>query len=148
MSITRWQPRELGLDEWFEDAFRDLPARFFGRQALAMDVYETDKDVVVKMDVPGLKPDDLDIAVRGNMLVVRGETRSEEEVKEEDYFRRERRFGSFRRAVNLPSAVDADKAEASLSDGTLTITLPKKEQVREKSVPVRVAGSGKSASAR
>ena len=103
---------------------------------LALDVYQTDDAAVVKTAVPGVKPDDIDITVSGNTLSISGETKEEEEVKEENYIRRERRVGSFSRSVVLPEGLEVDKAEASFEDGVLTLTIPKAPESKPKVVKI------------
>jgi HSP20 family protein len=146
MSIVRWEPfhdfmtlREA-MDHLFEDSFvsprrRDWQAPVDG--ALALDMYETESAVVVKSSIPGVKPDDVEISVSGNTLSISGKTKVEDEVKEEDYIRRERRYGAFSRSVRLPEGVDANKAEASFEDGVLTVTLPKVPEAKPKAIKVQ-----------
>jgi HSP20 family protein len=106
---------------------------------LAVDVYETDTDVVVKMPVAGIKPDDLDISVTGDTVTVKGETRVEDEDNDNkrNYYYREVRYGSFARSVTLPAPVQSDKAEAKTENGVLTLTLPKAEEAKPKSIKVK-----------
>ncbi|HIC95788.1 TPA: Hsp20/alpha crystallin family protein, partial [Candidatus Bipolaricaulota bacterium] len=132
MALTRWDPfREMmslreAIDQLFEESFvrpsRWLMPRWEGVGTLPIDMYETDEAVVVKASIPGIKPEDLDISVAGDTLTIKGETRAEEEVKRENYYCRERRFGAFGRSVTLPVPVVADKAEAVFENGVLTLT--------------------------
>lgn len=145
-NIVRWEPfPELvtlrqAMDRLFEDSFvrpiggRLLPA---GYENLAVDMYQTDDAVVVKATVPGIKAEDLDISITGEILTIKGETKSEEEVKEENYIRRERRYGSFCRSLAIPVPVVSDKAEAEFENGVLRLTLPKAEEVRPKSIAIK-----------
>jgi HSP20 family protein len=145
-NIVRWEPfRESvtlrqAMDRLFEDSFvrpiggRLLPA---GYENLAVDMYQTDDAVVVKATVPGIKAEDLDISITGEILTIKGETKSEEEVKEENYIRRERRYGSFCRSLAIPVPVVSDKAEAEFENGVLRLTLPKAEEVRPKSIAIK-----------
>ena len=145
MSIVRWEPfrdfmtlREA-MDRLFEDSFVGPRPREWVSAAegtLALDVYQTDDAAVVKTAVPGVKPDDIDITVSGNTLSISGETKEEEEVKEENYIRRERRVGSFSRSVVLPEGLEVDKAEASFEDGVLTLTIPKAPESKPKVVKI------------
>jgi HSP20 family protein len=102
-------------------------------------MYATPDSVVIKAALPGIRPEDVDITITGNSVTIKGEVKAEEEVKERDYILREHRFGSFSRTVTLPEGVDTDKAEASYENGILTITLPKREEVKPKSLKVKVS---------
>jgi HSP20 family protein len=104
-----------------------------------VDLFETDREVVVKASLPGVKPQDVEVSVTGDSLTIRGESRHEEKVEEENYFRQEIRYGAFARVVPLPSAVRVDGAEAAYRDGVLTVTLPKAEEARAKTIRVRAA---------
>lgn len=145
-SLMRWEPfRELislreAMDRLFEESFvRPWGTWLRPGEAgtMAVDMYETDDAVVVKASLPGVKPEDLDISVTGDSLTIRGETKREEEVKEENYIRRERFYGSFCRTLPLPVPVVADDAEAEFENGVLTLTLPKAEEVKPKSIKVK-----------
>lgn len=105
--------------------------------APAVDVFEKGDKLVVKAEVPGMKEDDIHVSVEGDMLTIRGEKKTESEVKNEDYYRCERSYGSFLRSVALPSTVDASKIEADYEDGVLEVTLPKKPEVKPKKVAVK-----------
>jgi len=142
--LIRWEPfGELvslrdAMDRLFEESLvrpRGLLAPLTGETTL-VDMYETDEAVVVKATVPGVKPEDIDISVTGDVVTIRGEVKEETEVKKENYIRRERRHGSFCRQLPLPTAVDVDKAEAVFENGVLNLTLPKAEEVRPKSIKV------------
>jgi HSP20 family protein len=109
----------------------------WGEESLAVDMYETDDNVVVKTAIPGMKADDIDVSVTGDTLSIRAETKKEEEVKEENYLRRERRYGSYCRQITLPDGIKADQAEADYTDGMLTLTFPKTEEVKPKSIRVQ-----------
>ena len=102
-----------------------------------MDMYQTDNDVVVKASLPGVKREEVEVTVTGDTLTIKGETKAEEEVKRENYFRQERRYGAFNRSVTIPVPVQGDKAEATFQDGVLTITLPKAEEVKPKRINIR-----------
>ena len=104
---------------------------------LSLDLIETDDDYVVKATLPGVKPDDIKITALGNTVTIQGETRAEEDVEEENYIYRERRFGSFSRSVTLPRDVDADTAEATFEDGVLTLSFPKPEDTKAKTVQIK-----------
>jgi HSP20 family protein len=104
---------------------------------LAVDMYETDEAVIVKSAVPGLESEDLDINITGDTLTIKGESREEEEIEEENYFCRERRYGAFSRSLTIPVSIVPDEAEAEIEDGVLTLTLPKAEEVKPKAIEVK-----------
>lgn len=143
--IVRWEPfREMAslrdaMDRMFEEGFWRPPVPFggWGEGTLALDMYETEDSVVVKTAIPGMKAEDLDVSVTGNTLTIRAETTEEEEIKRERYLRRERRHGSYARSVTLPNGLRADQAEADYTDGVLTLTFPKAEEVKPKTIKVK-----------
>ena len=95
--------------------------------------------MLVKASLPGIKPEDLNIEVRDNVLIISGETKLETERKEENYFLNERRYGQFRRSVALPYAVKVEQAEAEIKDGILTLTLPKGEEAKPRHISVKTS---------
>jgi HSP20 family protein len=127
------------MDRLFEDSFVGrrpkewLPAE----GTLALDMFQTEEAAVIKSSVPGVKPEEIDITISGNTLTISGETREEEEIKEEDYIRRERRYGSFTRSVVLPEGLEPDQAEASFEDGVLTLSIPKAPEAKPKVIKVK-----------
>jgi HSP20 family protein len=142
-NLTRWEPaREMmtlreAMDRLFDDAFT-RPLGFAQNPGMpAIDMYQTDNEVVVKASIPGFKAEDVQINVTGDVLTLRGETREESETGEKSWQMRERRWGSFERSVMLPTDVTADNAQAEFEDGVLTITLPKAEQSRPKTISVK-----------
>ena len=142
--LMRWEPfRELvslreAMNRLFEESFV-RPWGAFPRWAEgpAVDMYETDTAVMVKAAIPGVDPKDVEISVTGDTLTIRGEVKKEEQVKEENYLRRERYYGSFCRSFLLPTRVVADDAEAVFENGVLTLTLPKAEEVKPKTIKVK-----------
>jgi HSP20 family protein len=143
-NLTRWEPvREMmtlreAMDRLFDDAFtRPLSNRDGGWSTPAVDMYQTDNDVVIKAALPGFKADDVQINVTGDLLTIRGELKHEEEQNEKSWHIREQRWGSFERSVALPTAVVSDKAQADFANGILTITLPKAEEVKPKTITVK-----------
>ena len=108
-----------------------------GEGRLAVDMYETDDAIIVKSAIPGIEAQDLDISVTGDILIIKGETRADEEIKKENYLYRERRYGSFCRALTIPVPVVTDKAEAAFENGVLTLTLPKTDEVKPKAIKVK-----------
>ncbi len=145
MTLMRWEPfREImslrdAMDRLFEDSFV-RPSRLWSELAgetPAVDMYQTEKDVVVKASLPGLKPEEVDIAITGDVLTIKGEHKEEEEEKKADYFRRELRYGAFSRSLTIPVPVKAEKAEANFENGVVTITLPKVEEAKPKQIKVK-----------
>ena len=108
-----------------------------GAMAPTLDVSETDNEVDVKMDLPGMKPEDIDIQVHQNVLTIRGERSEETEEKDRTYHRVERRSGSFARSVSLPSGVDEDNVDANYKDGVLIIKMPKTKEAQAKKIAVK-----------
>ncbi|MBN1317348.1 MAG: Hsp20/alpha crystallin family protein [Anaerolineales bacterium] len=145
--IKRWEPfREMislreAMDRLFEDSFVKPGARqgsILQEGSLAIDIFEKKDKLVVQVAVPGINPDDLDITIEGELLNIKGEHKQEEEIKEENYYRREFRSGSFSRSVRLPIEVDPDKADATCKDGILTLTFPKPKKRKALSIPVAI----------
>jgi HSP20 family protein len=145
MSITRWEPfSELvtlrdAMDRLFEESFV-RPGRLLtwpGAGTVPVDMYEQDGNVIVKAPLPGVKPEDVDISVVGDTLTIKGETKEEREVKEENIIRRERRFGAFSRSLSLPTPVDTSKASATFENGVLTLTMPVAEEAKPKQIKIR-----------
>ncbi len=147
-NLIRWQPMSDlvslrdAMDRLFEDSvvsFRNWPATLAVAEP-TLDVYETGNDVVVKAALPGLKPEDVEITLTGDVLTIAGETKEESEQKDKNYIRRERRYGSFSRTVTLPDGLTTDKAEAKFENGVLTLTIPKSEEVKPKKIQVKTNG--------
>ena len=146
MAIERWYPLtdlmslRQAMDRLFEDSFV-RPSRALGPSGEvatpALDVYQTPNDIVVKAALPGLKPKDVDIDITGETLTIRGESKAEQEIKKEDYLYQERHYGALSRSVVLPSGLKPDKAEATMENGILTLTIPKAEEVRPKAITVK-----------
>jgi len=97
-----------------------------------LDVSEDEKAFSVKVELPGMDEKDVNVTLSDRVLTIRGEKKEDKETKEKDYYRRERSYGTFRRGIELPAAVDAAKIEASFKKGVLTIQLPKTKEVQEK----------------
>ena len=93
--------------------------------------------MVVDAANPGVKPEDIEVSLTGDVLTIKGETKAEKEVKEPNYLRRERRYGSFCRSISLPSGLKGDKAEAEFEHGVLKLTIPKAEEVKPKVIEVK-----------
>ncbi len=140
MALTQWDPfREMitlreAMDRLFEESFvRPTRAPLRTRGTLAVDVRETDDAFIINASVPGLKPEDLNISVVGDTVTISGEIKGENA----SYIYRERRFGPFSRTLTLPAALDPDKAEATIENGILTLSLPKAEAARPKAIKVK-----------
>ena len=104
---------------------------------LSIDVYQTPKDIIVKSTIAGVKPEDIDISINNDMLTIRGKREMTQEVKEENYLFRECYWGSFSRSIILPVEIRADKIDASLENGVLTVTLPKAKVAKQISIKVK-----------
>jgi HSP20 family protein len=143
--IVRWSPfgELVGMRRAMDHLFEEGPTRPWriltwepGNGFFPLDLYETEEEVVVKASLPGVKPEELDISITGDVLTVKGEAKEEEEEKRPDYYRRERRHGTFARSVTLPTEVESEKAEAAFEHGVLTLRMPKAEAVRSKTIKV------------
>ncbi|MFH2038998.1 MAG: Hsp20/alpha crystallin family protein [Chloroflexota bacterium] len=143
-NIIRWEPmREMmtlreAMDRLFDDAFTRPINNTSGFSSIpAIDLFQTEDDVVVKASLPGLKSEDVHISVTNGVLSLSGEFKQEEETKESTYHIREHRQGSFERSLQLPVDVETDKAKADFKDGILTITLPKAEAVKPRTISIK-----------
>ena len=147
-NLTRWEPdREMitlreAMDRLFDDAFTRpfsllREGGWSGVSAPAIDMYQTDNEVVVKATIPGFKADQVQINLTGDVLTLKGEARQEDERKDQSWHIREHRFGAFERSVALPTAVKTDKAEAVFENGILTVTLPKADEVKPKTINIK-----------
>jgi HSP20 family protein len=125
------------MDRLFNDAVtRPLSLREVW-SVPAVDMYQTDDDLVVKAALPGIKIDEVQINITGDVLTLKGEMKQEEEKQEKAWHIREQRFGSFERSIALPTNVVADKAKAEFENGILTITLPKADEVKPRTITVK-----------
>jgi HSP20 family protein len=115
--------------------------------APAVDIYETEHELVVKADLPDVNPQDLDIHVENNILTIRGERKFENKVKEENYLRMERSYGSFSRTFSLANSVNSEAIKADYQNGVLTLSVPKREEAKPKQIKVNVATQAKAAAA-
>jgi HSP20 family protein len=140
--LVRWDPFQEMTS--LRDAMNQLLAESFVRPSSRagafqppVDLYETENEYVVKLAAPGLKPDNFEITMQQNMLTIQGRTQQEEKQEDARYHVREQRFGEFLRTVQFPSQVDADKIQASLSNGILTIQVPKAEAAKPRRITVK-----------
>jgi HSP20 family protein len=145
MAITRWDPfREVvALQNRVNNLFREMNE---GDSPLttasfvpAVDIYEDPKKVVLKLEVPGIEEEDLDVRVENNTLTVKGERKFEKEEKEENFHRIERRYGTFYRSFTLPSTIDSEHIHANYTNGILKLELNKKAEAQPKQIKVNVA---------
>jgi len=144
--LSAW---ERDIDRFFEDARRFPwpslwhPERWWPRHTVdihvpAVDVYDEKEAVVVKAELPGMTKDDIEVNLTGSTLTIKGEKKKEEEIKDHDYYRCERSYGSFTRSFELPTEIKGDAVMASFKDGVLEIRLPKSEEGKKKQVKVEV----------
>jgi HSP20 family protein len=147
MAIVRWEPFRdlLATQKEVDRLFREFFSPAFGEGELStrtwappVDIYETENSIVLKTELPGIDPKDVDVRVEENRLYLKGERKFEKEVKEESYHRVERSYGSFARSFALPNPIDADKVAAEYKDGVLSLTLPKREEAKPKTIKVEV----------
>ncbi len=147
MSIIRWEPfdemmsmRE-SMDRLFEDFFSRRPR---GAAPLvwqpAVEIFETEAEVVVKAELPGIDPKNVGVTVTAEGLTIKGEAKVEHEDKGRNYYRRELRYGAFQRTIPLPTEVKSDETKATFRHGILEVKVPKAERVRPKTVKVEVDG--------
>lgn len=135
-NITQWKP--LGeLDRFFEDSLSPLFPRI--GLDLAVDLYEEEGNVVARMSLPGVKPEELDITIEDDVLSITGRREEEQETDKKDYYSKEIRRGSFSRVVSLPKMVDAQHVLATYRDGVLTVQMPIVEGSVDKAVKVKVS---------
>jgi HSP20 family protein len=146
MTMQRWEPfKEVvslrnAMDRLFEDSFVRTSMNGAGGEteaAIALDMYQTDKDLVVKASLAGFEPDEVDISISGDNLYIKGEHEEDKETEEENYYYRERHYGSVSRVVPIPVDVKSDKAEATFDNGVLTLVIPKAEESKPKQIKVR-----------
>lgn len=141
MTIVRWDPaRELAgmevdrLNRMFSDWYGEPFARGW---TPPVDIYETDEhQVVIKVDLPDVKREDINVTFEQGVLTLRGERKFEEETHREQFQRRERYYGAFSRSFTLPNSVDPTRISAAYKDGVLTVRLPQREEARPKQIEV------------
>ena len=144
-------PRWGEIDRWFDRLTEEVwrrpfpsllgerwPLPMISLKAPSLDVFEEKDDIVVKADLPGLNKEEIEVTVTGDVVTIKGEKKKEEEVKEKDYYRRERSYGSFVRSVELPCEVKSEQIKANFKDGVLEVRMPKTEEAKKKSVSIRI----------
>ena len=146
MSITRWDPfRDLvalqeRMNRLFDESLRARSTEeeiTSGTWAPPVDIYETEGQLVIKAEVPQVDRKDIDIKIENSVLTLRGERKFQKEVKEENYHRIERAYGSFSRSFTLPSSVDPEKVSAAYKDGVLTIQIDKREETKPRQIEIK-----------
>jgi HSP20 family protein len=148
-SITRWDPFQ-NLASLQDQVNRLFDTSFQGRSdssaltawAPAVDIYETENELVLKADLPDINEKDLDVRIENNMLTIRGERKFEQKVKEDNYLRIERTYGSFSRSFSLPNTVSTEGIKADYKNGVLTVELAKRAESKPKQVKVNVKANG------
>ncbi|HVB28475.1 MAG TPA: Hsp20/alpha crystallin family protein [Terriglobia bacterium] len=147
MAIVRWEPFRdvVTTQDRFNRIFSETLARAFGNEEPSsrawmppVDIYETDDNLVLKAELPGINPNDVEVRVEDNTLYLKGERKVEKEAKEENLHRVERSYGAFSRTFALPGSIDADKVEAKYKDGVLTLTMPKREEAKPKTIKISI----------
>jgi HSP20 family protein len=152
MTVESWRPFGISMDRWgnvseIQTEVNRLFDNFFGRSASAaagrawappVDLYETKDDLVLSMEVPGVRDKDVTVSITGDLLSVKGERRFEHDTKEQQVLHVERVYGKFERLVQLPIPIQADKVTASYRDGVLEIRLPKAEEIKPKEIKVDI----------
>jgi HSP20 family protein len=147
MAIARWTP--MGNLQSFQDEMNRLFNQFFrggtGEEAgwglrtwtPPVDIYETDDALILKAELPGVSKDDVNVDIHNNTLILRGERKHEAEVKEENYHRVERAYGTFQRSFVLPTLVDQEHVQATYKDGVLELRLPKSEAAKPRRIAIQ-----------
>ena len=151
-TMTRWDPSR-GLTSLQDQVNRLFQDNFFARDrsghadlatwAPAVDIYETENELVVKADLPDLQEKDIDVRVENNTLTIRGERKFEKDVNEDNYLRVERSYGTFTRSFSLPNTVSSEGIRADYRNGVLTLRMAKREESKPKQIKITVSGNGK-----
>lgn len=135
------------INRLFNETFDRSEGANLTAWAPAVDIYETEHNLVVKADLPDIKPEELDIRVENNILTIRGERKFEKKVEENNYLRVERAYGSFSRSFSLANTVNTEAIQADYQNGVLTLSIPKREEAKPKQIKVRVEGKPVAAAA-
>ena len=145
MAVVKWDPfRDLNMLQDRMNRLFDSAGRNWGTEepaatttwSPAVDIFETEGEIVVKAELPGMERKDITLNLENNVLTLRGERRFEKETKDDNYHRIERSYGGFSRAFSIPATVDEEKIGAEYKDGVLKIVLPKKEQAKPKQIRI------------
>lgn len=153
-TLNRWEPfrSNVGLESQVNRIFNELFDRSqesnLTAWAPAVDIVESEHELVVKADLPDVKPEELDIRVENNILTIRGERKFEKKVDEKNYLRVERSYGSFARSFSLANTVNSEAIKGDYKDGVLTLTIPKREEAKPKQIKVSVGAQAVAAAAR
>lgn len=145
MAIVRWEPfrnvftAQREFDRLFRGALAGQEEDSTRTWAPPVDIYENGDNLMLKAELPGINPNDVEVRVEDNTLYLKGERKFENEVKEQNYHRVERSYGTFARTFSLPNSVDADKVAANYQDGVLTLTMPKREEAKPKTIKINVS---------
>lgn len=147
MALLRWDPFRdlLSLQDRMNRIFEEsLPRNKVFEGSLttgvwspAVDIYETEKAIILKVELPGLSKDDISIEIKDDNLTLRGERKFEKDIREENYHRIERSYGTFSRSFSLPKTINKNKVDATFKDGILEITIPKAEETRPKQIEIK-----------
>jgi len=127
MAIIRWDPFKE-IERIFSEEFFPALVPTFTVSSVPVDIYETEKELVVEVGLPGLKPEDIRVVVEDDKLIIEGKKEEKKEVKEENYYRKEIKKGAFKKIIYLPYVVDENKTRAKMEDGILKIVFPKEEK--------------------
>jgi HSP20 family protein len=151
MAIVRWEPfRDMltlqdRMNRLFDESFRTARGggaeedwALGGSWAPLVDIYEREGNIVLKAELPGVDPKDVDIRVENNVLTLRGERKFDDEVKRDNYHRVERAYGAFSRSFTLPNVVDTGDIKAEYRDGVLSVTLPKRAEAKPRQISISV----------
>src|SRR5437867_6957484 len=145
-TMNRWEPSRgaTTLQEQLNRVLGDMLERAGDESNLtpwapAVDIFETEHELVVKADLPDVNPQDLDIRVESNILTIRGERKFDKKVNEDNYLRIERSYGSFSRSFSLANSVNSEAIKADYQNGVLTLSIPKREEAKPKQIKVNVA---------
>jgi HSP20 family protein len=161
-TLDRWEPFRGSYDAQLNRLFSDFFGRTSQEQNLtpwvpAVDILENEHELVVKADLPDIKPEELDIRVENNILTIRGERKFEkvarsagagEKAEDKNYLRVERSYGSFARSFSLANTVNTEAIQADYKDGVLTLSIPKREEAKPKQIKVKAGGAAAAAATR
>jgi HSP20 family protein len=146
MPLMRWNPTRdlLSICDDMNRLFNEFFSRTEGQEGTwlsgawipLVDIHETDDALILKAELPGFSKDDVNVEIKDNGLTLKGQRQEEKEVKEEQYHRRERAYGSFQRTFMLPATVDSERVTATYKDGVLELRLPKRETAKPKRIAI------------